>query len=105
MNTDYFSKAGRVLLLGIFAVTPVVVCEAESPVEMVLRLDAARLKARMIGSASRVVTAASARKLGTRAPYRIGPVDLLTALVTEAKVPDSLLTPYRQAGIEVLLVP
>ncbi|HVI87072.1 MAG TPA: DeoR/GlpR family DNA-binding transcription regulator, partial [Dongiaceae bacterium] len=65
--------------------------------------DAARLKARMIGSASRVVTAASARKLGTRAPYRIGPVELLTCLVTEARVPDAVLDPYRQAGIEILL--
>jgi DeoR/GlpR family transcriptional regulator of sugar metabolism len=66
--------------------------------------DGARMKARMIASANRVVTAAPARKLGTRAPYRIGPVELLTTLVTEAKITDAIITPYRQAGIEVLLV-
>jgi DeoR/GlpR family transcriptional regulator of sugar metabolism len=72
---------------------------------MDMSADGARLKARMIAAANRVVTAAPARKLGTRAPYRIGPVESLTTLVTEAKVPDLLLAPYRQAGVEILLVP
>lgn len=69
---------------------------------MEMSADVARLKARMIASANRVATAVPARKLGTRAPYRIGPVELLTTLITEAKVPDRLLAPYRQAGVEIL---
>ncbi|HEX9449016.1 MAG TPA: hypothetical protein VF920_13595, partial [Dongiaceae bacterium] len=66
--------------------------------------DEARLKARMIQSAGRVVTAASAKKLGTRAPFRIGPVNLLTCLLTEASVPPDKLAPYRQSGIDLQLV-
>jgi hypothetical protein len=45
MNTDYFSSTKRLfLLVGFFAVTTLA-CAAETPVEIVLRLDAARLKA------------------------------------------------------------
>lgn len=68
---------------------------------MEMSQDEARLKARMAQSASRVITAASARKLGTRAPFRIGPVSLLTCLVTEANIPAETLAPYRQAGIDL----
>lgn len=63
--------------------------------------DQARLKARMIQSSARVATAASARKLNTRAPFRIGPINLLHLLVTEEAVPADKLDPYRQAGIEI----
>ena len=45
MNTDYFSKARQGLLLGIFALAAVGMHAAESPVEIVLRSDVARLKA------------------------------------------------------------
>lgn len=68
---------------------------------MEMSQDEARLKARMIRSASRVVTAVAAGKLGTRAPFRIGPITLLTGMVTEASIADEKLTPYRQAGIDV----
>ncbi|HVJ40043.1 MAG TPA: DeoR/GlpR family DNA-binding transcription regulator [Dongiaceae bacterium] len=64
--------------------------------------DGARLKARMIQSANRVVTAAPVRKLGTRAPYRIGSIDLLTSLVTEKTVSPAIIDPYRQAGVEII---
>lgn len=64
--------------------------------------DDARLKARMIQSANRVVTAVPMRKLGTRAPYRIGPVDLLSSLVTESQAPSALIEPYREAGVEII---
>lgn len=66
--------------------------------------DEARLKARMIQVAGRVVTAAAAKKLGTRAPFRIGPINLLTCLVTEQSVPRKHLARYREAGIDVQLV-
>jgi DeoR/GlpR family transcriptional regulator of sugar metabolism len=66
--------------------------------------DEARLKARMIEAAGRVVTAAAAKKLGTRAPFRIGPINLLSCLVTERSVPPERLAAYRLAGIDVQLV-
>jgi len=48
MNTDYFSTTRRVLLLGIFVVAAVARA-AETPVDAVLRADAARLAAMMAG--------------------------------------------------------
>ena len=44
MKADYFSKAGRVLWVGLFTVS-VAARAAESAVEIVLRADAVRLKA------------------------------------------------------------
>lgn len=44
MNSNYFSKIGRVLLVGLFAVAAAARA-ADSPVEIVLRADAARLVA------------------------------------------------------------
>ena len=81
-------------LLGVCAI------DAEAGL-MEMSQDDARLKARMVQSAARVITAASARKLGTRAPFRIGPVNLLTRLVVEATIPAETLAPYRQAGIDL----
>jgi DeoR/GlpR family transcriptional regulator of sugar metabolism len=63
--------------------------------------DEARLKLRMIQSADRVITAASAKKLGTRARFRIGAINLLTCLLTEACIPPEKLSPYRQSGIDL----
>jgi DeoR/GlpR family transcriptional regulator of sugar metabolism len=84
-------------LLGVCAI------DAEAGL-MEMSQDEARLKSRMIQSAGRVVTAASARKLGTRAPFRIGPVNLLTCLVTEIGIPAEKLDVYRQAGVDIRLV-
>lgn len=81
-------------LLGVCAI------DAEAGL-MEMSQDDARLKARMMQSAACVVTAASARKLGTRAPFRIGPVNLLTRLVVEATISAETLAPYRQAGIDL----
>ena len=44
MNTDYFSKISRALLMGMFVVAAVAHA-AETPVEIVLRTDQARLAA------------------------------------------------------------
>lgn len=45
MKACYLSKIRRGLLLGIFAAVAAVACAAEAPVEIVMRFDAARLKA------------------------------------------------------------
>jgi DeoR/GlpR family transcriptional regulator of sugar metabolism len=56
----------------------------------------------MIASAAEVVALASAEKLGTAAPYVVGPLADLTYLVTEQSVPDDLLEPYRAHGISIV---
>ncbi len=66
--------------------------------------DEARLKRRMIAAAARVATAVTSNKLGTRAPFPIGPVTDLACLITEADATPDRLTPYRDAGVDVQLV-
>ncbi|MDY0883336.1 DeoR/GlpR family DNA-binding transcription regulator [Dongia soli] len=66
-----------------------------------MTLDDARLKRCMMSCASRVATAVTGNKLGTRAPFPIGPISGLTHLITEGELPADRLTPYRDAGIDV----
>src|SRR5438067_352978 len=67
-----------------------------------LNLDEAYVKRAMIASAAEVVALTSAEKLGTAAPYIIGPLSDLTHLVTERSVPDEILAPYRARGITIV---
>src|SRR5205085_2541649 len=48
------------------------------------------------------VALALAEKLGTAAPYIIGPISDLTHLVTERSVTDEVLAPYRALGITIV---
>ncbi len=64
-----------------------------------LDLEDAYVKRAMIASAAEVVALASAEKLGTAAPYIVGPLSDLTHLVTERSVPDEVLAPYQALGI------
>jgi DeoR/GlpR family transcriptional regulator of sugar metabolism len=65
-------------------------------------LEEAYAKRAMIVSAAEVVALADAPKLGTAAPYVVGPIDALTHLITDQTVADEQLAPYRAAGITVL---
>ncbi len=65
-------------------------------------LEEAYVKRAMIASAAEVVALTSAEKLGTAAPYIIGPLSDLTHIVTERSVPDEVLAPYRALGITLL---
>ena len=56
----------------------------------------------MIASAAEVVALASAEKLGTAAPYIVGPLSELTHLVTERSVPAGVLDVYRALGITIV---
>lgn len=64
--------------------------------------EEASVKRAMIASAAEVVALTSAEKLGTAAPYIIGPLSELTHLVTERSVPDEALAPYRALGITIV---
>lgn len=68
----------------------------------VLDPEEAHVKRAMIAGAAEVVAVADGEKLGTAAPYVVGPLTALTHLVTEANVPDEALAPYRARGITVL---
>jgi DeoR/GlpR family transcriptional regulator of sugar metabolism len=64
-------------------------------------LEEAHVKRAMIAGAAEVVALASAEKLGTAAPYIVGPISDLTQIVTERGVPDAVLASYRAQGITI----
>lgn len=65
-------------------------------------LEEAYVKRAMIASAAEVVALTSAEKIGTAAPYIVGPLSDLTHLVTERFVPNEVLAPYRALGITIV---
>ncbi|HLX41565.1 MAG TPA: DeoR/GlpR family DNA-binding transcription regulator, partial [Ktedonobacteraceae bacterium] len=58
-----------------------------------LDLEEAYVKRAIIASAAEVVALTSAEKLGTAAPYIVGPMSDLTHLVTERSVSEEMLAP------------
>jgi DeoR/GlpR family transcriptional regulator of sugar metabolism len=65
-------------------------------------LEEAHVKRAMIAGAAEVVALATAEKLGTAAPYVVGPLHELTHLVTERVVPLETLAPYEALGVTVI---
>ncbi|MBN2551061.1 MAG: DeoR/GlpR transcriptional regulator [Anaerolineales bacterium] len=65
--------------------------------------EEALVKRAMIASSAEVVALVSAEKMGTAAPYIVAPIQQLTHLVTEARLPQTALEPYRRMGITILL--
>ena len=64
--------------------------------------EEAFVKRTMIEQAAEVVAVAGAAKLGTAAPYVIGPISALTYLVTDGSIEQHLLAPYQERGITVV---
>lgn len=60
------------------------------------------VKRAMIQSADRVVALASAEKLGTASAFVVAPASAYTHLATERTVPDEILDPYRELGVEII---
>src|SRR5262249_44720742 len=65
-------------------------------------LEEAYVKRAMIASAAEVVALASAEKLGTAAPFIVGPIGDLTYIITEREVPTEVLAPYQAQAITVI---
>lgn len=65
-------------------------------------LEEAYVKRAMIAGAAEVVALASAEKLGTAAPYIVGPISDLTHIVTERHIPETALGRYRAQGITII---
>jgi len=68
----------------------------------VLDLEESYVKRAMIAGAADVVAVAAVEKLGTAAPYLIGPLTDLTHLVTERAAPAAALDPYRALGLTII---
>jgi DeoR/GlpR family transcriptional regulator of sugar metabolism len=66
-------------------------------------LEETYVKRAMIANAAEVVAVSSADKLGSAAPYVVGPIDELTHLVTESSCSPGELDAYRALGVEVVL--
>lgn len=64
--------------------------------------EEAELRRVLLKRADRVVGLATRDKLGTVAPFAVGPADALTDLVTDPGTPDDVVGPYRELGIGVV---
>lgn len=67
-----------------------------------LDVEEAYVKRVMIEQAAEVVAVAGAAKLGTAAPYVVGPISALTYLVTDGSMEQGVLAPYQERGIIVV---
>ncbi|SEP95037.1 transcriptional regulator, DeoR family [Faunimonas pinastri] len=61
----------------------------------------AELKHAVVEMASMIATAVTNDKLGTSAPFEVGPASLLTHLVVEADAAEPALAPFRELGTAV----
>ncbi|HET7745429.1 MAG TPA: DeoR/GlpR family DNA-binding transcription regulator [Gaiellaceae bacterium] len=68
----------------------------------VLELEESYVKRAMIANAAEVIAVSAADKLGSAAPYVVGPLDELSCLVTEASVTPDQAAPYAALGIDVV---
>jgi DeoR/GlpR family transcriptional regulator of sugar metabolism len=67
--------------------------------------EEAELRRALLDRADRVVGLASREKLGTAAPFAIGPATALTHLATERGVPAELLSPFAELGLRIVQPP
>ena len=68
----------------------------------VLDREEAYVKRAMLDVSADVIAPAPAAKLGTVAPFVVGPVSALTHLVTELDIPEEILAPYRATGLSII---
>lgn len=68
----------------------------------VLNHEEAEVKRAMAAGATEVVVVASGEKLNTSAPFLVGPLSVVTRLVTDPGVPDDALRAFREAGVDVV---
>jgi DeoR/GlpR family transcriptional regulator of sugar metabolism len=68
----------------------------------VMDYEEAAVKRAMMEVSADVVAPAPGNKLGTVAPFVVGPTSALTHLVTEAGAPEELVAPYRALGLTIL---
>jgi DeoR/GlpR family transcriptional regulator of sugar metabolism len=64
--------------------------------------EEAEVRRAMVARADRVVGLCTADKLNTAAAFASAPATALTHIATEATVPESALTPFRELGIDIV---
>jgi DeoR/GlpR family transcriptional regulator of sugar metabolism len=67
--------------------------------------EEAEVRRMLLECADRVVGLASREKLGTVAPFGVGPATALTHLATEPDVPAEVLAPFAELGISIVQQP
>ena len=67
----------------------------------VFNYEDAEVKRAMVAAAAEVIVVAAGEKLGTSAPFLVGPLSIVHSLVTDAHVPDETVQLYTDAGIRV----
>ena len=67
-----------------------------------LNLEEVYVKRAMVEGAAEVAAVITGDKLGTAAQYVVGPLSMLTHIVTEHSVDESVLEPYRAMGITIV---
>jgi DeoR/GlpR family transcriptional regulator of sugar metabolism len=67
-----------------------------------LDIEEAYVKRAMIEQAAEVIAVADVAKLGTAAPFVIGPLSALTYLVTDSSIEPEVLRPYQERGVTVI---
>jgi DeoR/GlpR family transcriptional regulator of sugar metabolism len=85
-----------VCLLGVCSLHPELGITVEDAEE-------AQLKRTLVAQSADVIAVAVAAKLGTALPFVVGPLSVLTHLVTERAVPSAALEPYRAVGLTLVL--
>ncbi len=68
----------------------------------ILNLEEVYVKRAMIEGAAEVAVVAAGDKFGTAAPYVVGPLSMLTHVVTERAVDERILAPYRAMGLTLV---
>jgi DeoR family transcriptional regulator of aga operon len=64
----------------------------------------AQLNALMMTVSREVTVVADSTKLGRRGPFRIGPLERVHGLITDARAPKDFTDALRNKGIDVMLV-
>jgi DeoR/GlpR family transcriptional regulator of sugar metabolism len=67
-----------------------------------IHYDEAQVQRALIDCAGEVVALASSEKLGTAGPFVIGSISELNLIITDQKVGDKAIEPYKNLGIEVI---
>jgi len=62
----------------------------------------AEVKRAMVGAAAEVMVVAAGEKLGTTAPFLVGPLSLVDRLVTDGAAPDEVTRALALAGVEIV---
>jgi DeoR/GlpR family transcriptional regulator of sugar metabolism len=69
-----------------------------------IHYDESQVQKAMLACSGEVIALASSEKLGTAAPFVIGPLSELNLIITDQGISEAGLQPYRAQGIEVLQV-